>query len=491
MGRNNRLRAAGDLGCNEIRVLLVDDDESISIVMSKLLTREQMNVHTARTGAAALEALSVGEFDVILLDLRMPDVDGFGVLRALRTKGDMPAVLIHSAYLDVKTVTQAMREGAIDVVEKPCDLLELVEKIQRYSRLVRKRRELVHLPPGEDLEGPLAALIGRSSAMSELRHQIECVAAFPHVSVLVDGPTGTGKELVARSIHRLTCADQPMVTVNCAAIPENLLESELFGHTNGAFTSAKNSRIGLFEEADCGTVFLDEIGEMPLFLQTKLLRVLETREFRPLGSSQTKRLKARIVSATNRGLSPHEQSTLRQDLYFRLAGYTIRTPLLSAHKSDIPALTENFLTEFIQSHNLTFPELSDDAMEVLLAYDWPGNVRELKRCVENVAMITRGGRIEREDMETTLHWRTTCENEKSSSAPSKDDSSVPLSGVREVVGPSIANSKIRSSLPELERVHILETYEASGGNMSQAARTLGIARSTLRERLRKYRALGS
>ena len=327
--------------------------------------------------------------------------------------------------------------------------------------------------------------------MSVLRRQIECVAAFPQVSVLIDGPTGTGKELVARSIHELTSADEPMTTINCAAIPENLLESELFGHASGSFTSARSTRIGLFEEAGHGTVFLDEVGEMPHSLQTKLLRVLETREFRPVGSNQTKRLHARVISATNRGLSPYEPSALRQDLYFRLAGYTLRTPLLTARTEDIPALARHFLSEFATHHALATPEISCEALATLCDYAWPGNVRELKRCTENIAMVTRGKRIEREDVEATLNWRCAVEEPCASSHfITRVESVDPESGVHRVSRPSVADGRVRDSLPELERNHILEIFEASGGNMSQAAKTLGIARSTLRERLRKYRKLG-
>lgn len=491
MGEATKVNAWG-LSSATKRVLVVDDDESISLVVSKFLTREQMSVRTARTGAAALEALAACAFDVILLDLRMPDVDGFGVLRALRAKGDMPAVLIHSAYLDVKIVTQAMRAGAADVVEKPCNLAELVDKIHHYAEQVKQQRARSPLAVNDAAQGPLSRLIGQSSAMNELRHQIECVAAFRLVSVLIDGPTGTGKELVARSIHELTTPDEPLMTINCAAIPENLLESELFGHAHGAFTSAKSTRIGLFEEARRGTVFLDEVGEMPHSLQTKLLRVLETREFRPVGSNQTKRLNARVVSATNRNLSPHEQSTLRQDLYFRLAGYTLRTPLLSARTEDIPVLARHFLSEFASSHQLALRDISKEALEALGAYAWPGNVRELKRCTENIAMVTRGERIERADVEATLNWRSAGDDGgvASSRLTYPGEFSNPESGVQRIIDHSSSKARTRSSLPELERAHILEVFETSGGNMSQAARTLGIARSTLRERLRKYRILG-
>ena len=464
MGGANDNNLRGDDGLTTKRVLVVDDDESISLVMTKFLTREGMNVRAARTGAAALEALGAGEFDVILLDLRMPHVDGFGVLRALRANGDMPAVLIHSAYLDVKTVTRAMREGAADVVEKPCDLTELVQKIHGYAGQVQHRRALSHIPSMNPQEGPLSKLIGSSTAMNVLRRQIECVAAFPQVSVLIDGPTGTGKELVARSIHDLTSESEPMTTINCAAIPENLLESELFGHASGSFTSARSSRLGLFEEAGHGTVFLDEVGEMPHSLQTKLLRVLETREFRPVGSNQTKRLHSRVISATNRGLSPHEPSALRQDLYFRLAGYTLRTPLLATRTEDIPALAHHFLSEFASHHALSTPEISREALAALCEYGWPGNVRELKRCTENIAMVTRGKRIEREDVEATLSWRCAVEEPGVSSAFITPVQSLePESGVHRVLGPSIADGRSRDSLPELERNHILEILKLQAG----------------------------
>lgn len=465
----------GEVGAE---VLIVDDDSGVAHAIRRILVQRNMVVDLAADGSAALEKVEARSYDVIVLDLRMSKVDGLDVLRALRSRPNPPETILHSAYLDVPTAVEAMKFGVADVIEKPVSSQALGDRVWDLVRQRRSRGEVparrAELAPDSEAD-PAARLLGETGAIATLRDQVRRIAQFRDVSVLIEGQTGTGKELVAEAIHAATVSDAPFVSVNCAAVPENLFESELFGHEAGAFTSAKSARAGLFEEAGSGTIFLDEIGEMPGHVQPKLLRVLETREFRRVGSNRTRRLAARVVSATNRPLSGSPDDPLRADLYFRLAGYTIVTPRLRDRVGDIAILARCFLGRFAARYELSPPRLTDDALQALVRYEWPGNVRELKVVVENAAVLAAPNAIDGHVIERVL-------NARAGEAALRAGNSGTLPVVSLAGGGGV-------SLPALEREVILEAFSKYSPNLSKTAKVLGIPRSTLRDRLRKLGAL--
>src|SRR4051812_15230649 len=335
-----------------VRVLIVDDDTVLVRALQRVLVLQGFSVDTAPDGRSALNRLERSEYDVMLLDLRMSGMDGMEVYSLSRDRSP-PATIIHSAHIDVQTAVAATRAGVQDVMQKPVPEEVLTARIRELAAQRRAHGRSVESEPRRArADESLLRLVGASDKARELRDQVRRVAQFRDVSVLIQGPTGTGKELVAQAVHALTCPDEPFVSVNCAAVPEQLFESELFGHEAGAFTNARTARVGLFEEAGRGTLFLDEVGEMPLALQAKLLRVLEIRQFRRVGGTRTRVFGARVVSATNRALTSSLGGSMRADLFFRLAGYAIRTPTLAERSTDIPDLARHFLVEFGRRHQV-------------------------------------------------------------------------------------------------------------------------------------------
>jgi DNA-binding NtrC family response regulator len=480
-------------GSGTIRVLVVDDDGVLVRALQRVLALQGFEVDTAHDGRSALNRLEANDYDVMLLDLQMGSMDGMEVFASLRDRA-RPATIIHSAHIDVRTAVMATRAGVHDVMQKPVPEDVLAARIRELAALRRAA------PPGgvaetsvARTEDSLLRLVGASPPAVELREHVRRVAQFRDVPVLVQGPTGTGKELVAQAVHALTCPDEPFVSVNCAAVPEQLFESELFGHEAGAFTNAKSSRVGLFEEAGRGTLFLDEIGEMPLALQAKLLRVLEIRQFRRVGGTRTHVFAARVVSATNRALTSSLGGTMRPDLFFRLAGYAIRAPTLAERITDVPDLARHFLYEFSKRHQIRNLRLGPDAFDALLAHSWPGNVRELRAVVENASIVARGGLIERCDIEVALQARgngvgSSRESWEGPAAANigefaEEPRTAPVASV-----PESKPSTLRrpGSLPDIQRDLILRAFEDSRHNLSKAALDLGIPRSTLRARLKRY-----
>lgn len=476
-----------------IRVLIVDDDSVLVRALQRVLSLQGFEVDTALDGRSALARLEARDYDVMLLDLRMGTMDGMEVY-ALAPHARLPATIIHSAHIDVQTAVLATRAGVQDVMQKPVPEEVLTSRIRE---LAAERRMPLRELGGDAKQDALRCLVGSSARADELRQHVRRVAEYRDVPVLVQGPTGTGKELVAQAIHALTCPGEPFVSINCAAVPEQLFESELFGHEAGAFTSARSPRVGLFEEAGRGTLFLDEIGEMPLALQAKLLRVLEIRQFRRVGGTRTRVFAARVLSATNRPLTPSLGGGMRPDLFFRLAGYTIRAAPLVERIEDVPELAQHFLAEFgkrYQVHGLSF---SPEAVSALKRHSWPGNVRELRAVVENAVIITRTGLVGREQIEASLLARSEDSAAwRGPTATASDAAPEPItqvSGVmpaaKPVSGPELEQASGRSrtpSLPDLQRDMILRAFEESQHNLSKAAQGLGIPRSTLRARLRRY-----
>ncbi len=441
------------------RVLLAEDDAELAHSIARRLRASGWLVDAVADGEAALTSARDGGHDVMLLDLRLPRLDGLGVLDAIRGVPWPPPVVLMSGYLDEATTRAALRGGAAEVLEKPFApqrLFELIDVLAERHRGVRGR--------AGDSEREVKEILGSSAAARTLRAQVANVARFPGLPVMVTGPTGTGKELVARAIHRLSSPFHPMVAVNCAAMPEALFESELFGHESGAFTGARGTRIGLLQEAGHGTVFLDEVGELPPSQQAKLLRALETRTFRRVGANTELGLRARIVSATNRDLRGRDDEAMRADLYFRLAVHTIRSPPLVERKHDIDELARHFLREFAACYGLTPLELSTAALGLLSAHDWPGNIRELRGVVQSAAIAAGGDVIEEEHVASTLFDRLAPRSPARAQPPQRSP----------------------GGLPQLQRDATVDAYEACGKNLTRAADRLQIPRSTLRDRLRRY-----
>lgn len=446
--------------CEAPRVLVVDDDPLLASSLSRSLTHLGVEVVVVHDGASALDRLQSVRFDVLVIDHRMPGMSGLDLLQQLRTQAYVPPAIVHSAYLDVPTTVAAMRAGAVEVLQKPTPAEELARCIYKLSA----RRS----PPDASASGDAAAspesklLLGDSVPMQQLRESVRRIAPFRDMAVLIEGPTGTGKELVAKSIHTLAAPSEPFVSVNCAAIPAELFESELFGHDAGAFTGARTPRAGLLEEAGRGVLFFDEVGELPSALQPKLLRVLETREFRRVGSNRVRRFEARVVSATNRTLANDPGHIFRSDLFFRISGYTVRTPALRHRTSDISRLAEHFVQTFCTNNRLPAVRLTEEAIDALSFFDWPGNVRQLRAVIEHAVVYAENNVIRREQVETALRGVT----------PSRPPSPIAVPDPR--------------SLPDIERDLILRAYQGAQENLTRAARELGIPRTTLRDRLRRY-----
>jgi DNA-binding NtrC family response regulator len=450
------------------RVLVVDDDLRVARALSSALSLHGVAVTLAHDGRGALERLEEQRFDVLVLDLRMPGMDGIDVLRRASTHPNFPPTILHSAYLDVPTTVEAMRAGATEVLQKPVAAADLANRIRELSMAQAEKRASSASSTRLRAQAPEVAeaslLLGDSEPMRRLRDAVRRVARFRDISVLIEGPTGTGKELVAQTIHAFAASQEPLVCVNCAAIPAELFESELFGHEAGAFTSARSSRAGLLEEAGGGVLFLDEVSELPIPLQPKLLRVLETRQFRRVGSNRERRFEARVVSATNRSLSDDSSVSFRSDLYFRISGHLLRTPALCQHPEDIELLSSHFCSAFCEQNQLPVVPISDEAIRCLQSYSWPGNVRELRRVIESAVVHASSEGIDREQIEMVLGQRASS------------------TGVAKLASVSQA----RRSLPELERDMIIGAYRNAAENLSEAARELGIPRTTLRDRLRRY-----
>ena len=450
------------------RVLLAEDDEPLARAVSRRLRVAGWEVTAVTLGERAVELAARSDFDAVLLDMRLRDVSGLEVLPRLRKTRKRPAIVVMSGHLDVPTTLAAIRMGADEVLEKPVDPERLIQVLCEVARPAASSAQ-VH------------ELVGGSAAMGALRTQIATVATYRDVPVLIVGESGTGKELVARALHRLAGNERSRpVSINCAAMPADLFEAELFGHAAGAFSGARGARAGLLESAAEGTVFLDEIGEMPPALQAKLLRVLETRTFRRVGANDSRPLRARILSATNRPLRGREGEALRPDLYFRLAGVTIRTPALRDHLEDLRALAHHFLGSFADRYPSAPRELSPEALTALRSHSWPGNVRELRAVLQSAVVRASGGVLGVRHVVQALHARGVLDSERPAGPRATRPSDRP-SGLRRR-----PESLIPEGLPELERTTILRVVRECDGNLSRAARALKIPRSTLRDRLKKY-----
>jgi DNA-binding NtrC family response regulator len=445
---------------DSIRILVVDDEASQRELVSGYLKKQGFEVFTAAGGESALELFRQAPMELILTDQRMPGLSGLDLLKAAREINPETQVIVMTAYGSVETAVEAMRDGAADYVAKPLNLDELRQKIQRIveqHRLYAENRALrEELKSRHRIEG----IIGESGQMVEVISLVQRVAAS-EATVLIRGESGTGKELIAKAIHYTSPrAARPLVRVNCAALPENLLESELFGHEKGSFTGAISTRKGRFELADTGTLFLDEIGDLPLHLQAKLLRVLQEREFERVGSSQPIKVNVRILSATHRDLeSLMRAGQFRDDLYYRLNVVTILVPPLRERRQDLPPLMDHFLKLFAAKNGKSLRGFSRAARDALLRYDYPGNVRELENLLERAVVLCRGDVIDRGDLPLIL-----------------DDPDAL----------SEAQTQLTAAVEGLERRMIREALKRANGVQTRAAELLGVTERALRYKLKKY-----
>jgi two-component system NtrC family response regulator len=448
----------------ELSILIVEDGASQRKLLSDFLSGEGHEVCEAAGGEAGLQMLGSSYFDVVLLDYKMPGIDGLTVLAEARKSNPEVDVIMMTAHGTVDTAIQALKLGAADYITKPIELDEIVILLDRIGerRTLRRENELLR----EELrEQGITSdrIIYQSRAMEEVVNLAGRVAVSD-AAVLLEGESGTGKELIARLIHQLSPRCQrAMITVNCMALSESLLESELFGHERGAFTGATGRRIGRFEEADRGTLFLDEIGELAASVQVKLLRFLQDHEFQRVGGNRSLKANVRVVSATNRKLEELVKSgAFREDLYYRLNVVSVRTPPLRERKDDLPLLIEHFLRRFAQENHKPGASLSAEAHDLLLKYDYPGNVRELENIIERAVVIARGSTITRRDL--PFHQDEEHQPERLRSAP----------------------GTLRSAVEELEREMIENALREAGSHQTRAAEQLGISERVLRYKLKKY-----
>jgi DNA-binding NtrC family response regulator len=448
-------------------LLIVEDDESMLLTLQDLFLQEGKEVICARDGETAMVEFGKNQPDLVLLDIRLPGIDGLSVLEKMRQDAPGLLVVIMTAYPEVPTAIQAMKAGAYDYINKPFDLDELRLVVQKALETRSLKDEVNRLRKQGQGAAHTFRILGQSRATQQLQKIIQKVAEAPKTPVLLTGESGTGKELAANAIHyQSRRADDALVKVNCSALSENLLEDELFGHEKGAFTDAKEAKKGLFEMADGGTLFLDEIGEMTPTLQPKLLRILEGEPFRRVGGTREIRTDVRVIAATNRDLSRMvQEGRFREDLYYRLKVMEIRLPTLRERKNDIPILVDYFIQHHCREMGRPLVSITDDARNMLMSYSWPGNVRELRNVIERAIILNSGDQIEKHLLPIELCKAAITERFEHMPPVSMD-----------------------LTLDDLERVYILKTLESSDGNKSLAAKKLGISRSTLIERLKRYAA---
>ena len=447
------------------RVLVVDDEARMRRVLELMLLQMGCRVDTAANGREALDFLDRQGVDLVITDLKMPQLDGMGLLRQLRQQGNEIPVIVITAYGTVENAVEAMKQGAFDYLLRPFELDTLEAVVRRALKVGQIQRENRFLR--EEVEKAWRGLVGHSTAIRKVYQAIEQVAAAK-TSVMLLGETGTGKEMVARAIHEASPRrDNLFVPVNCAAIPADILESELFGHSRGAFTGAHKDRIGKFELAQGGTLFLDEITEMDFHLQAKLLRVLQEKTIERLGSNQPIELDIRIIAATNRDpVEAVEEKKLRQDLYYRLNVFSIELPPLRERLGDVPLLARHFLEKHAAELGYACPEILPAAMEWLEAYSWPGNIRELENMMERALVLTRG------QEPVGLSHLPGCEE----SGKGEDTYRVGPAG-------SLA---LAPQLEALEKRLIYRALEAAGNNKAEAARLLEISERSLWYKVKKY-----
>ncbi|MBN2797073.1 MAG: sigma-54-dependent Fis family transcriptional regulator [Clostridia bacterium] len=434
-------------------ILIVDDEKNIIDLLTRVVKSEGYHVFTASNGFEAIEIIQKNPIDIVLTDIKMPEMSGITLLNEIKKIDESIEVIIMTAFATVETAIDALKQGARDYIRKPFDLEEVVEAIQKTAIVISKEED--HMMDTEDSN---EILVAESPCMKELMKMIHKVA-HSAVTISIQGETGVGKELVARAIHNYSDRkDQPFIKVNCSAFPETLLESELFGYEKGAFTGAFTRKLGRFELANGGTIFLDEIGDISPLIQLKLLRVIQERELERLGGTETIPLDIRIITATNKDLETLvKQHEFREDLFYRLNVIPLYVPPLRERREDMPKLIQGFINIALNHHQMNHKTLAEDALYALTHYNWPGNVRELENIIERIIVISEGHQINLKDLPDTI-----------------------LSNQKELT-PQY-NAKIETAEIQVITNALLQTE----GNITKAAELLGISRRSLHRKINKY-----
>jgi DNA-binding NtrC family response regulator len=454
---------------SQAHVLVVDDDPAVRDVLQEFLMQEEYSVSTVEDGAAAIQAVKDSVIHIVITDFQLPDIDGLEIIDRLAKLDAKIIPIMMTGFGTIETAVRAMKSGAFDFITKPFDLETVAVVVRKAAEFLRLRQENHLLRKAVRDQYRLEHLVGASEPIQQVMEFVHKVADSDS-TVMIQGESGTGKELVARMLHFNSLRkDRPLVPVNCGAIPENLLESELFGHEKGAFTGATHSRMGRFELANGGTIFLDEIGEMSLPLQVKILRVLQEREFERVGGNRTIHVDVRIIAATNQDLETLvEERRFRKDLFYRLNVIPIVIPPLRERRSDIPLLIDHFLTRFNHSKHTTVSGLASDALQMLTEYDWPGNIRELENMIERLVVLKKHGVLSVRDLPEKICRRSP--------------------------GPELKEQFIRFSedginlsreVEQYEKHLIMEALRKANGVTSRAAQLLHLNRTTLVEKLKR------
>jgi DNA-binding NtrC family response regulator len=454
---------------SQVHVLVVDDDPALREILQEALMRESYNVSTAEDGAEAIQAVKESVVHIVITDYQLPDIDGLEVINRLSKLDAKIIPIVMTGFGTIETAVRAMKSGAFDFITKPFDLETVAVVVRKAAEFHRLRQENHLLRRAVRDQYRLEQLVGVSEPMQQVLEFVQKVADSDS-TVMIQGESGTGKELVARMLHFNSLRrDRPLVPVNCGAIPENLLESELFGHEKGAFTGATHARMGRFELAHGGTIFLDEIGELNLPLQVKLLRVLQEREFERVGGNRTIHVDVRIIAATNQDLEIMvDEKRFRQDLFYRLNVIPIVIPPLRERRTDIPLLIDHFLTRFNQSKHTEVIGLDHEALRLLTEYDWPGNIRELENMMERLTVLKKQGILSSEDLPHKISRRSIIPELKEQFIRLSED------GIH-----------LSREVEQYEKHLIMEALKKANGVTARAAQLLHLNRTTLVEKLKR------
>lgn len=466
-----------------VNIVIVDDEEMIRWTLKEALSSEGYNVNDFSSGQEFMEFFSQNGADIIFLDVRLPDANGLDLLPQILKIENEAIVIMMTGFSDIETAVKAMKSGAYDYLQKPYNLVEVKLFVQKILRNNLIKSQLNRFQA--KLEDKYARILGENRQMQNLREQITIAAKADKTTVLIRGESGTGKELVARQIHlQSPRSDKPFIDINAAAVSGALLESELFGHEKGAFTDAQRQKKGLFELANNGTIFLDEIGDLDMSLQVKLLRVLQERKFRRVGGTSDIHVAARVISATNANLEKNiEEGKLRADLFYRLNIFSIKIPPLRERKDDIILLAKNFLEEFRKEFSKNISGFTEETVKMLESYDYPGNVRELRNIIERAILLEKTSLIKPESLPDELRQTKSSNNEQSITENFSQDTSAMPQINKPWLKPGF---KFKEYIDSLEKEIVLEALKASDNKKTKAAEMLGLSRFALRHQLKKH-----